>query len=120
METLTPATWQPFLGQPKHYRSFLEYFTAAIAQRGYEAVVKESLFADTPEAQELLTRMFAGLYHPFISLGYGLEFRSPGIVAEALAMGAVHDDSMKAMLVGAETAALEVVSLPASASVVEC
>lgn len=35
---------------------------------------------------------FAGLLHPFIHLGYGLEFNQPAIVAQALAQAAVHSD----------------------------
>jgi hypothetical protein len=36
--------------------------------------------------------MFAGLVHPIIHLGFGIEFQQPAIVAQALAQASIHQD----------------------------
>ncbi|KAJ6150072.1 hypothetical protein N7471_001271 [Penicillium samsonianum] len=36
--------------------------------------------------------MFAGLVHPIIHLGFGIEFKQPDIAAHALAQASVHKD----------------------------
>jgi len=40
----------------------------------------------------------SGVYHPFIHLGYGLEFSSPMVVAEGLAITAMHKPAVKCIL----------------------
>ncbi len=46
-----------------------------------------------------------GLLHPIIHLGFGVEFKQPAIVAEALAQAAVHDTWIGPLLLAAEKAA---------------
>lgn len=46
-----------------------------------------------------------GLIHPFIHLGFGLEFSQPAIVAQALGQTAVHEARIKDYLIPAEKAA---------------
>lgn len=73
---------------------------------GEEKVLREFLFAGTPQADKLLVRLFAGFLHPLIQLLYGVEFGQPAIVAEALAQAAVHaDNGLSGFLLGAEAAA---------------
>lgn len=43
--------------------------------------------------------------HPLIHLGFGLEFRQPAIIAEALAQAAVHQNWLGAFFFAAEQAA---------------
>lgn len=38
-----------------------------------------------------------GIFHPYLHLGYAFEFNQPALVAEALAMAAVHDPDMEKM-----------------------
>ncbi|KAK2814123.1 hypothetical protein FQN50_000527 [Emmonsiellopsis sp. PD_5] len=45
------------------------------------------------------------LVHPFIHLGFGVEFNQPAIVAEALAQTAVHEALYRPFFVPAEQAA---------------
>src|SRR5436190_12409358 len=52
-----------------------------------------------------LTRDRKGLIHPFIHLGFGLEFNQPAIIALALAETAVHDARIAPFLLRAEKAA---------------
>lgn len=48
-----------------------------------------------------------GFLHPLIHLGFGLEFKQPVIVAEALAEAAVHDIWLSPFFIGAEKLAKE-------------
>lgn len=73
--------------------------------KGIEAVMDEYLFAGTEKADDMLVRMFAGFLHPIIHLGFGVEFRQPAIVVEALAQAAVHGNWMGSFLLDAEKAA---------------
>lgn len=96
------AAWTPYLGKAKHYPDFLSYFQTAIAAQGWEAVLTEHLFSGTAAAEDLLVRLFAGLLHPLIQLLYGMEWRQPAIVAEALAQACVHQPMLRELLLSAE------------------
>ena len=48
-----------------------------------------------------------GLVHPLIHLGFGVEFRQPAIIAEALAQAAVHSEKDGKYLLAVEKAATE-------------
>ena len=68
------------------------FFQKEINKKGIEGVIKEYLLKGDEQAEDLLMRLFAGFLHPVIHLGYGIEFKQPAIVAEALAQAATHDD----------------------------
>ena len=85
------AQFKQFLGKEKHFHDYEDFFRREIDEKGWQAVLKEHLFAGDEHADDLLMRMYAGFYHPLIHLGYGVEFEQPAIVAEALAQAAVHD-----------------------------
>ena len=53
----------------------------------------------------MLVRLHAGFLHPMIHLGFGVEFKQPAIVAEALAQAAVHDSWIGSFMLDAEKAA---------------
>ncbi|RAL09166.1 questin oxidase family protein [Aspergillus homomorphus CBS 101889] len=82
------------LGRQKHYSNFLRFFQKRIERDGVEGVLKEFLFkgGEDEVARAMLGRLFGGLVHPFIHLGFAIEFEQPAIVAEALAQTAVHED----------------------------
>lgn len=46
-----------------------------------------------------------GFLHPLIHLGFGVEFRQPAIIAEALAQAATHENWLAPFFFGAEEAA---------------
>lgn len=96
------AAWAPYLGKQKHYPDFLSFFQGAIAAKGWEDALAEHLFAGTPAADDLLVRLFAGFLHPLIQLLFGMEWRQPAIVAEALAQTCVHQPSFNEILMSAE------------------
>ncbi|OJJ62162.1 hypothetical protein ASPSYDRAFT_146077 [Aspergillus sydowii CBS 593.65] len=80
------------LGDEGNYANFLAFFQQEIQRVGVESVLKEYLFKEDENAESLMARLFGGLLHPIIHLGFALEFNQPAIVAEALAQTAIHDD----------------------------
>ncbi|KAL5048447.1 hypothetical protein BDW71DRAFT_177695 [Aspergillus fruticulosus] len=82
------------LGDEKNYPDFLEFFQREIDKKGVEAVLSEYLFKQfiDENAESMMARLFGGLVHPVIHLGFGIEFNQPAIIAEALAQTAIHDD----------------------------
>ncbi|KAL2062642.1 hypothetical protein VTL71DRAFT_5714 [Oculimacula yallundae] len=97
--------FQEYLGNEKYYHDFLVYFQKELESKGLEIVLDEFLFAGTEAANDLLGRMYGGFFHPIIHLGFGLEFKQPAIVAEALAQAAVHDNWTGKYLLRTEAAA---------------
>lgn len=92
-----------YLGNEDHYPDFLAYFQDVINDRGYEQVVREYLLKQTAASDELLVRLHAGVLHPLIQLMYGLEWKQPAIVAEALAQTCVHEiEGLDQLLVPSE------------------
>lgn len=97
--------FRTYLGKEKYYHDFLQYFSDQISAKGWEAVLNEELFKGDERADDMLARLFAGFLHPIIHLGFGIEFRQPAIIAEALAQAAVHDNWMAPLFFDAEKAA---------------
>jgi len=97
--------FKKYLGQEQQFANFLTYFQREIDSQGVDKVLNERVFAGDDHADNLLVRMFAGLLHPIIRLGFGLEFKQPAIVAEALAEAATHNDWIGQFLLPAEEAA---------------
>ncbi|KAJ5754201.1 hypA-like protein [Penicillium manginii] len=81
-----------YMFQEEHYSNYLAFFQREIAAKGVPAVMKDYLFGGDKLAESLLSRMFAGLVHPIIHLGFGIEFQQPAIIAQALAQASVHQD----------------------------
>lgn len=60
--------------QEEHYSNYLAFFQREIATKGVPATLKAYLFNGDKLAESLLSRIFAGLVHPIIHLGFGIEF----------------------------------------------
>jgi Questin oxidase-like len=99
------AHFARYLGQEKHFRDYEIFFQKEIEAKGWESVLNEHLFAGDEHADALLVRMYAGFLHPIIHLGFGVEFKQPAIIAEALAEAAVHSDWIGKLLLPAEEVA---------------
>ncbi|EXJ74684.1 uncharacterized protein A1O5_01378 [Cladophialophora psammophila CBS 110553] len=98
--------FREFLGKERYFHDFEIFFQNEIEEKGWEKVLNEHLFARNEHAESLLDRMFAaGFLHPFIHLGFGVEFKQPAIIAEALAQAAIHDGWTGKFLHAAEDAA---------------
>ena len=96
-----------YLGQEKYFHDYEVFFQNEIEAKGWEAVVNEHLFAGDNHANALFVRLYAGFLHPIIHLGFGVEFKQPAVIAEALAQAAIHTDWIGRLLLPAETKAAE-------------
>ncbi|KHN94618.1 uncharacterized protein MAM_07524 [Metarhizium album ARSEF 1941] len=83
-----------YLGRADHYPDFLRFFQDEIDKRGWQAVIGEFLCSDGPVARHMVQRLFSGIAHPMIQLGFGLEWEQPAIMAEGLAQTAVHHNPL--------------------------
>lgn len=77
----------------RYYQAYLKFFTAEVKVKPFDVILEEYIF--TPKANfvedieiqpEMLTRFFAGLVHPMIHTGLGIEFNLRGTFAEGMAM----------------------------------
>ena len=100
-----PDKFIKYLGPEKYYPTFLQFFEDEIDRTGWEDVLQKYMFAGDERAEKLLVQMYAGFLHPIIHLGYGVEFKQPAIMAEALAQAACHDNWIGKYLLPAEKAA---------------
>lgn len=89
-----PKVFKKYLANERYFHDFEIFFRKDIEARNgnWQAMLNEQLFGPSPQAQDLLGRMFAGFYHPVIHLGFGIEFSQPAIIVEALAQAAIHDN----------------------------
>jgi hypothetical protein len=97
-----PKTFIEYRGPESHYSTFLQFFKDEIAEHSWEEVLQKYVFAGDERAEKMLVTMFAGFLHPIIHLGYGVEFRQPAIIAEALAQAACHSNWIGDYLLPAE------------------
>ncbi|KAJ5191566.1 uncharacterized protein N7498_010551 [Penicillium cinerascens] len=88
------AKFQEGFYNEKNYSNYLTFFQEEIDVKGVGDVLNEYLFAGDDRAESMLSRLFGGLVHPLIHLGFGIEFNQPAIVAQALAQTAVHGEWM--------------------------
>ena len=90
------------------YPNYLAFFQREIEAKGVADMINEYLFSGDELAESLLSRLFSGLIHPIIHLGFGIEFNQPAIVAQALAQAAVHEEYLGSSFFSpAEKTALE-------------
>ncbi|KAF8211254.1 hypothetical protein K438DRAFT_1903297 [Mycena galopus ATCC 62051] len=104
--SITTHTFFDHLGDEEYYQAYLHFFSDLVLKKPVHAVVEEWIFSskanfDTNhhgQQPEMLNRLLAGILHPFIYLGYGMEFSLPGLVAEGLAQAAVHKVASSVLL----------------------
>ncbi|OAL71353.1 hypothetical protein A7D00_4254 [Trichophyton violaceum] len=89
-------------GKREHYPNFLHFFKQEIESKGVGSVVQKYLFAGGEFADEMLARLFGGLIHPLIHLGFGIEFNQPSIIAQGLAQTATHNKQLETFFQSAE------------------
>ncbi|KAI9486089.1 MAG: hypothetical protein EXX96DRAFT_30833 [Benjaminiella poitrasii] len=90
---LDRRNYHSYLGKASSYTSFLNLFRAEIEQHGALETVREWVWSG-----DMLARTIGGAYHPFIHIGYGLEFDVPAVVAEGLAMAACTEASFESLV----------------------
>ncbi|KAH9809064.1 hypothetical protein DFH28DRAFT_1067858 [Melampsora americana] len=91
-EMLNENNWTMHLGDEKYYPDYLSFFSSEVARLGARNAVDHYVFRQTKG--DMLNRSLGGIYHPIIHWGYGLEFSIEGIVAEGLAIAAVHSTEL--------------------------
>ncbi|KAI3595169.1 hypothetical protein WG66_009401 [Moniliophthora roreri] len=85
---VTADSWKQYVG---NQNGFFEFFQECIKADGVPTTLGEYIFS--PAANEsgtnMLARLMSGAVHPFIQIGYGLEFENDLLVATGLAQTAV-------------------------------
>ena len=74
----------------RYYNSYLEFFRDILSKKDVTEVLEEYVFSakaniggpETKGQPRMLNRFLAGLVHPMIHTGNGLEFGILGLVAE--------------------------------------
>ena len=56
-----PQQFREYLGKQEHYHNFLDFFRREISLNGYEAVIMQYLLSGSDQANDMLTRCFAGM-----------------------------------------------------------
>lgn len=57
-----PAFFKACLGKSRFYADFLVFFQEEIGKRGVEDVVREFVFRADERADDILARMYSGMY----------------------------------------------------------
>ncbi|KAI0051279.1 hypothetical protein FA95DRAFT_310766 [Auriscalpium vulgare] len=100
-EPITDNNFTQHLGDSAFYSGYLAYFSSYLlthtATEALERFVFSQEYIFVPELKEngaqqpeMLSRLLAGVLHPMIHVGYGIEFGVPGQTAEGLAQTAIH------------------------------
>ncbi|KAI8318736.1 hypothetical protein GQ54DRAFT_299930 [Martensiomyces pterosporus] len=84
---ITVHNYDQHLSQEDYYPNYVDFFRREIktSEGGWRAVVSKYLFEP-----KVFPLAMSGLFHPFIQLGYGMEFESEAIIATGLAQACVH------------------------------
>jgi len=89
-------------GNDEYYNDYLRYFTRVIEERdggnGTRTVERWMFEEEMGRRAQFYARCLSGAYHPFIHLGYGLEFELNSMIAEGLAQAAVHSNSVASLM----------------------
>ncbi|KIK64836.1 hypothetical protein GYMLUDRAFT_240783 [Collybiopsis luxurians FD-317 M1] len=90
---ITDQSWTRFLGNQHAYGGFVKFFDERIERFGVVKTLEQFVFS--PDANEkgktMLARLMSGIVHPFILVGYGLEFGNDALVSTGLASAAIHE-----------------------------
>ncbi|KAI6030051.1 hypothetical protein EDC04DRAFT_2714191 [Pisolithus marmoratus] len=101
-EAITRANFVDHLGDENYYQGYITFFKGEVDEKGASKVLEEYVFSDDFQYQEgaskqpeLLARLTAGVMHPMIHVGYGLEFGLKGMLVEGLALCVVENPDVK-------------------------
>ncbi|KAJ7214862.1 hypothetical protein GGX14DRAFT_609552, partial [Mycena pura] len=90
-EDITHSNWTTRLGEHNAYGSYLAFFADEISKNGVQKTCIKYVMA--PEANgngaRMFSRLLSGALHPFLQVGFGLEFGQDYMVSQGLAMAAV-------------------------------
>ncbi|KAF8439791.1 hypothetical protein L210DRAFT_3504231 [Boletus edulis BED1] len=101
-ESPGPITEENFidhLEDENYYQAYVDFFSKQLSEKGAALTLEEFVFSekynfqegrDTNTQPKMLVRLMDGVLHPMIHAGYGVEFGLKGMLAEGLALAAVH------------------------------
>ncbi|VDB98220.1 unnamed protein product [Peniophora sp. CBMAI 1063] len=99
-ERITDANFFKHLGDDKYYYAYMIYFCKALSTSSPTEVLSKYIFSSAynynanlaPDEQQpaMLDRFLAGIVHPLIHVGYGVEFGIVQQIADGLAHTAIH------------------------------
>ncbi|KAJ7053565.1 hypothetical protein C8F01DRAFT_1260545 [Mycena amicta] len=108
------GNWTERLGEHKAYGSYLAFFESKVAQHGAEKTIAE--YVMSPKANGNGARMFGrflgGALHPFLQVGFGIEFGQDNMIAAGLAMAALTSPTQSNFFLDETTGLPELVTAP--------
>jgi hypothetical protein len=101
-DKITRDNWRDksVFGKRGAHSLYLAFFHGEVQRLGIDAALREYLLSPAANAGDIsmLCALLAGVVHPFIHLGLGLEFDDPMVVAEGLAQACQHDPTISGAL----------------------
>ncbi|KZV67427.1 hypothetical protein PENSPDRAFT_754925 [Peniophora sp. CONT] len=107
-ERITDANFFEHLGDDKYYYAYMIYFCKVLSTSTPTEVLDKYIFssaynfnANLPSTQQqpaMLDRFLAGVVHPLIHVGYGVEFGIIQQIADGLAHTAIHPAKQSSIL----------------------
>ncbi|THU91890.1 hypothetical protein K435DRAFT_726663 [Dendrothele bispora CBS 962.96] len=96
---VTSENWVQYVGNASAYSAFLTFFEEKIKAAGVLKTLEAYIFSDEANDNNvnMLIRLMSGALHPFIQIGYGLEFGNDTLVATGLAQTAIHNPLSSAL-----------------------
>ncbi|KAJ7873184.1 hypothetical protein B0H13DRAFT_1633579, partial [Mycena leptocephala] len=81
---IAPSNWTTRIGKAEAYADYLDLFSAQISVMGILQVMQQYVFGASANRNGtmMLIRLVSGLMHPFIQLGYGIEFGQDSMVVQ--------------------------------------
>ncbi|OCF60373.1 hypothetical protein L486_00006 [Kwoniella mangroviensis CBS 10435] len=113
-DKIESANWghERYLGMKGAYARYLTFFHQEIARLGPLETLNKYVFSPSAnwerwknvngeenEPPMMIDRLVGGLFHPFIHVGFGLEFNDRVVLAEGLAETAIHSDELNLPLI---------------------
>jgi hypothetical protein len=94
----SPSRPLPLFGAHSNYPAYLAFFHTEIDRIGGMETFERYFLSPTANSggkgnhkgPRMFTRFMSGVFHPFIHMGFGLEFRDRVVCAEAFAQAAIH------------------------------
>ncbi|KAJ1666362.1 hypothetical protein EV178_002318 [Coemansia sp. RSA 1646] len=84
---INATNYTEYLAKEEHYPDYVAFFHKELDAAGDEWHAVVSKYISDPR---IFPFFMSGAFHPFIQIGYGLEFESKAITATALAQACVH------------------------------
>jgi hypothetical protein len=77
--SITAATFSDHLGERPYYQAYLKFFSEEVLRKNdIAATLEEWLFSSKAnfdgKGPQMLNRLLAGILHPMLYVGYGIEF----------------------------------------------